>query len=182
MKIIGLAGRAGTGKTTLARAMSKLLSAQERNNSCVRSFADPIKVMSNNLWQFLGHEGAPNKTDLMYKNVSVRKVMQTLGTEWGREHLGPDIWVDCMRVRAERARKNGVTHFIIDDVRFPNEVEMIQSLDGTVVALARNGYEPEASRHASEDFYAVVHMPRVVPWILHLTPEEDAKALLEVCR
>ena len=60
--------------------------------------------------------------------------MQTLGTEWGRDCIYPGIWTDLW-VR-------GLVEFpaiVCDDVRFPNEVEMIRKIGGVIVKIERPG-------------------------------------------
>ena len=46
------------------------------------------------------------------------------------------------------AKLEGLGRVVIDDVRFPNEVEMIQRLGGKVIRIDRPG--PAESTHASE--------------------------------
>ena len=68
------------------------------------------------------------------KYMTAREFMQYFGTNVMRQMYGP-IWVDhtintIMREQTELA--------IIADVRFPNEVEAVQSAGGTVIRLTRN--------------------------------------------
>ena len=53
MKIIGLAGAAGTGKTTLAHSFSTVY--QDEFPISVKSFATPLKTMVRSLAFSLGH-------------------------------------------------------------------------------------------------------------------------------
>jgi hypothetical protein len=49
------------------------------------------------------------------------RLLQLLGTEWGRNSRGQDLWVNLFRKRAESLPES---HIIIsDDARFPNELE-----------------------------------------------------------
>jgi len=83
---------------------------------------------------------------------SPRQLMQTLGTEWGRQLIGEDVWVNIMRNRIQREadeleRKkdyNGLV-VIIPDVRFDNEVKLCDLL----IRVVRDGAQP-VSDHASE--------------------------------
>jgi len=177
MKIIGFAGRAGTGKTTLACALAEVFGSLEKY-ACVRSFADPIREMVAELQIHVDTQTELLvKDSVIFNGVTVRTALQTLGTEWGRKVFGPDIWVACMRNEISMAEQAGVEYFIIDDVRFPNEVEMIQSLGGTVFALYREGYDPAPSAHASEAFDAVAEMRDVEGYTLYETPEHEAATL-----
>jgi hypothetical protein len=76
--------------------------------------------------------------------VSVRHMLQTLGTEYGRQCIHPDIWVRCWKGRAQR-----FDAVVADDVRFPNEAKMIKLLGGEMWRIDRT----DAVRtfdHASE--------------------------------
>jgi hypothetical protein len=59
-----------------------------------------------------------------------------LGTEWGRNTISNDIWVNLARHRIEESDHK---IFIIDDVRFDNEAKMILDLGGEVWNLSRDG-------------------------------------------
>lgn len=66
--------------------------------------------------------------------------MQTLGTEWGRECIAPDVWTRLTLAGASLREGRSV---VIDDVRFPNEVVAIRALGGIVVRIERPGLVPE---------------------------------------
>ncbi|HLL28610.1 MAG TPA: deoxynucleotide monophosphate kinase [Xanthobacteraceae bacterium] len=65
-----------------------------------------------------------------------RWAMQTLGTEWGRDIIAPDLWTRAWESAAAKAGGFGVT---CDDVRFPNEVAMIRKNGGIIIRIERNG-------------------------------------------
>jgi hypothetical protein len=44
--------------------------------------------------------------------------MVTLGTEWGRDAVHPDLWVRLWAASGPRTSR-----VVVEDVRFPNEVE-----------------------------------------------------------
>lgn len=76
---------------------------------------------------------------------SVRYIMQTLGTEWGRELIHPDIWVKLAEcVLFERGER-----MIISDVRFDNEADFIRSHGGVILHVDRI-LAPKVEAHASE--------------------------------
>lgn len=76
---------------------------------------------------------------------SLRHMMQTLGTEWGRQLVHPNIWVRLAEaVLFERGER-----MIISDVRFDNEAEFVRSKGGVVLHVTRTN-APEVEAHASE--------------------------------
>ena len=78
---------------------------------------------------------------------SPRHAMITLGTEWGRDLIHPDLWVDT-----ETAHLLGFhsprDRVLFDDVRFPNEVAAIRRLGGLIWRVERPGLT--ALAHESE--------------------------------
>jgi hypothetical protein len=140
--IIGLTGLKGSGKTTVADML------HNQYGFIRRSFASPIKEMLETM-------GIPQKYiyDVDYKETpvpgygkSARHMMQTLGTEWGRELVSQNIWVKAMESRINGCMRGD--DVVIDDVRFPNECAMVHALKGKVILVHRPGLAPDA--HASE--------------------------------
>lgn len=94
-------------------------------------------------------------------SITVRSFLQRLGTDWGREMV-PDYWIDELyrvlqkldvplheQVRPVYSRTEGVIEnvkmpgmrltdasykgdFVVTDVRFPNEIEFLRSIDADV--------------------------------------------------
>lgn len=162
---LGIIGRAGCGKTT---AMNHLMGGHK---SAARiSFASPLKQMT---YEFL-RSAAPRdqkqgvsfymndgKDDPIpwLGNVTCRRIMQTLGTEWGRNCIHPDIWVGIAAMRYEAhlnapfgQNPDATLRAISDDVRFANEAEMIRAAGGCILRIVRpeDGRPPETYNHASE--------------------------------
>lgn len=76
--------------------------------------------------------------------VSCRHLMRTLGTEWGRTCVSPTIWIETFKQQIA-----GLQRVVVDDVRFPNELEVIQQLGGELWHITRPGLE-RAIEHASD--------------------------------
>ena len=75
-----------------------------------------------------------------------RRLMQTLGTEWGRQCLGSDVWVALWRCGVYAGER-----CVADDVRFPNEAQAIRDLGGEVWLIVRDvDVAAETLSHASE--------------------------------
>lgn len=130
--VIGIAGYAGSGKSTFAGMLSAELKLP------IYSFAQPIKDMLAVIGIVKG------------ESADYRIAAQTLGTEWGRDCISPDLWVDFMRDSIVTSEKWGV---IIDDVRFKNETAFVRKY-GYLIHIKRPGIQKiELSQHRSE--YAV---------------------------
>jgi hypothetical protein len=83
----------------------------------------------------------------------VRGLLQRLGTDVGRNLIGEDTWVNIAKEKLltlARADKPAV----ITGIRFPNEFEMIENIDGYSVWVDRPDQEDtrdkSISQHASE--------------------------------
>lgn len=127
-KVIGIAGPARIGKDTAADFIKGKMPIYQ-----IASFADPIKEM---LRVGLGLSSAQlygdHKEDIDPRyGVSIRYLMQTLGTEWGRNLVGQEIWVNAMNAHIESSDDG---HFIIPDVRFESEAEMIRE-NGVIIHI-----------------------------------------------
>jgi hypothetical protein len=150
MKLIALTGRAGSGKTTIANMLC------QRHGFVRQSFAGPLKSMMSTLLReagctpggvehFLNGEGKERHCEYL-QGVTPRRAMQTLGTEWGRDLIGPGLWTDVMHRKL--LMYGPADRVVIDDVRFENEVHLVQTHGGKVVGLeGRGGIN---TPHASE--------------------------------
>lgn len=140
--IIGLTGRKGCGKSSVANIFRDRLGYE------ILSFASPIKDMLRVLGLGDAELNDPTIKEIVLDEYgkSPRELMQILGTEFGRDLIDPRIWVTALEKRIEAG-----TDYVIDDVRFPNEAEMIHARGGKVVRIYRPAQEEEAEdRHISE--------------------------------
>lgn len=144
--LIGLTGRAGAGKSTVAAYL------QDQYACAEIAFADPIVNMIGSLLADANISGAwmterALKEQPTPLGFSYRELAQSLGTEWGRG-LAPDFW---LRVAAQRlyALHASGDNVVISDVRFPNEAAFIQAHGGVLVRVLRQDL-PAVRQHASE--------------------------------
>jgi hypothetical protein len=145
-KIIGLYSPAPqSGKSTVASEL-------EQRGYVIVPFAETLKLMLIPMLESLGYDRR-GANYLVYQakqvvvgdaGVSVRHMLQTLGTEWGRACIHPDIWVRCWKGRAQQ-----YSAVVADDVRFPNEAAMIKLLGGEMWRIERPGV-PHEHGHVSE--------------------------------
>ncbi len=74
-----------------------------------------------------------------------RHAMKTMGTQWGRKMIHEDIWVIAWLNTMPDSDL-----IVVDDIRFPNEIAMLQKDFGAkIIRTARPGCEFDAS-HESE--------------------------------
>lgn len=70
---------------------------------------------------------------------TVRQMLQTLGTEWGRNLVDRDIWANLAIHRAVEMQGYGMVP-VFDDMRFMNEFEKVKDAGGITIFLTRPGY------------------------------------------
>lgn len=141
--IIGICGPSGAGKSELRKQLPP--------HEWIY-FARAIK-------QGLEAMGVPGHYlyDPEFKNVPVpelggytsRHAMRTLGTEWGRDHIDPNLWVNFWEKAVEASTSEII---VVDDLRFAEEVAAIQKFDHKFVEVLRPGYS--YGGHRSEQFDA----------------------------
>lgn len=149
IKLIALSGKAKCGKDTFARALVEKFSYRQH------SFAEPIYRMLNSL-PYLEHlrsqmDDKEKESDNGFYGISPRRMLQTLGTEWGRNQINQNLWIWLMEDKINRkidVLRHGA--FVISDLRFTNEAEWVRKQGGLVVRIHRN-HELGVSRHVSED-------------------------------
>ena len=149
--IVGLAGYAGAGKSTIARELVFALQ-REKATSAVASFAAAIKVMSGGLLDYLESSERSKESEIV-EGVTRRKLEQVIGTECGRS-IRPDFWVQVLVSRLSTSVYENLDFVIVDDVRFPEEVEMIIKKKGLVVGIDTDDllYPEHVYNHPSEQY------------------------------
>ena len=148
IKIIGLAGPKGVGKSTVAQQLERKLSDQGYE-TLVRSFADPIRDAAKAVGFEHSYLVDPALKEVKHPvlGMSARSFMQ--GLSFARA-LNENIYIASMAQRiALEEPYGGITYVIIDDVRFDNEAKWINENGGKVFELVRRGVD-YTYEHASE--------------------------------
>lgn len=144
--IIGICGLIGSGKGSAADILV------EEHNFTKISFADKLKdgVASVFNWDRNNLEGdtddsrawreEPDKfwTKEVGKPITPRLVLQLFGTDCMRDGFFDGIWVSLVK---QQLMHDNTKDYVIPDVRFPNEADMIHSLNGQVWHVKR-GADP----------------------------------------
>jgi len=135
MKIIGISGYAGSGKTTLANAIREEL-FNSLHPDVVRGmdvrilpFAEEVKRLAHEVFRIPA--SLPKEAYVPSMCMTVREVYQWFGTKVCRER-DPNIWVKHWVDKIDKERPKIV---IADDVRFANEAEKIRSMGGYIIRL-----------------------------------------------
>ena len=156
MRLIGLSGYARSGKDEAAKVLV------EEYGFTRLAFADKLRDVLYALdpivsvWQEWDSEpglvtvqtvvdryGWNGYKETMY-GEEVRRLLQRLGTEAGRQTLWDSIWVDATLHDLD---PNG--NYVVTDARFPNEASAIRERGGYLWRINRDGVGP-ANQHASE--------------------------------
>lgn len=168
MKLLAIAGKARVGKDTIgAYLVSK---------GFVRYyFAKPLKDMLD-----VGLDLAERdfQTTEQKERVlpgigrSYRHCAQTIGTEWGRNMIHPNLWVLIAAQRWRRLVEDhagsdfGPAGMVITDCRFDNEARFIREAGGTVVHVQSYngllGMSAQAAAHPSEAGVGFVEGDRLI--------------------
>lgn len=78
----------------------------------------------------------------------IRRWLQVLGTEVGRQLIDEDVWVKAARKKISNLQLAGHYDVVITGIRYPNELQMLKD-DGNVSAFIRRpGFAGDA--HSSE--------------------------------
>lgn len=67
-----------------------------------------------------------------------RYAMQTLGEEWGRKMVNPDLWANVWKYRAQQLHDMNQP-VVVDDLRFRNEAKAVLDLGGIIIYISRAG-------------------------------------------
>lgn len=190
MNVIGLCGKAGAGKSTVARYL------QDNYEVVVVSFADPLRNMLSPVIDQIIYEDTETPVSAFFNEykedvieelgASPRKLLQDIGALM-RGH-NEDVFVNLaqskinMLIEIDRmiGKMVGATSvremvYVIDDVRYDNEARWINSHDGAVIAIDRDEkFLRKVPAHHSEK--------GVSPELVHFTYQNDnnIKAIKEI--
>lgn len=144
--IIAFTGSSGSGKSTAGETLKAYAGAGRAVSNT--KFAAPLYKIQETIYQVI----APAYTrppDF----VKDRKLLQWIGTEWGRGTISESLWLNLWKARiALVSSKNPEVIHTCDDCRFNNEADAVHSLGGVVVRITSSrGFEVGGiANHASE--------------------------------
>lgn len=150
MTFIGLHGKAHAGKDTVASIL------KTEHDFIGMAFATPIKdalIAMLRVDPLTFHDPARKDIEIDWLGQSPRKLMQTLGTEWGRHLVSEDLWV---RHAGRRLKYHAMItgKVVVTDVRYENEAAWVRENGGVVWHVERD--TPASVRpHSSEAGIAI---------------------------
>ena len=129
MRIIGIAGKAESGKTTFANILKEELELQHKRVLLI-NYGDFVKFICTKYYNWNGE-----------KDEKGRALLQHIGTEQGRLAVNENIWVD-MVINTVMVASRDYDIAIIGDCRFPNEFERWNEhgIDIYKIKIERNNY------------------------------------------
>ena len=187
MTLIGLGGKYGAGKDVVADWLV------ENKNFVKLGMSDTLRqgIYELNPWIRIDWQASEAVLRLWnvnefasYREVAdtvgyveaktlaeARTFLQVLGTEVGRKLLGNDIWVDAS-CRAITAELDAGRDVVITGIRYWNELDMINDLNGHTVWIDRPSLKNE-NTHDSENTLSGNHFS----WTINNNTTLDALAL-----
>lgn len=131
-KLIAFTGTMGCGKTTAIQTLRDYAKSTGVFNV---KFAQPLYDIQEAIYERI--ESVHTRPADFVKD---RKLLQWLGTDWGRDTISETLWVDLWQSQVKRMMDSYVNAVITcDDVRYDNEGETVKSLGGIIIKLVREG-------------------------------------------
>ena len=183
--IIGISGKAGSGKDTAAKMLEVLyanpdISYEDFANKRYKNFADiqivhfadSLKETAQVLfrigeWETNTQEG--KKTIINWIGKTVRELLQGIG-QGLRDAIDPNLWVKILF-----ANTKGWSNYIIADVRYPNEIYAIKKRNGVLIRIDRKG--AGAGNHSSE-----TALDNYKEWDVHIENNGSMEDLFETMK
>ena len=119
LRLIGISGKMGTGKSTLTRMMSKHI-----ENMHIMKFATPLYDIQDSIY---------SKLNLELQGEKDRELLVAIGN-WARSK-DSDIFAKTALASAEDILKFSKATVVFDDVRFENEADMIVAMGGLLIRI-----------------------------------------------
>lgn len=183
--IIGISGKAGSGKDTAAKMLEVLyanpdISYEDFSNRKYKNFADiqivhfadilkeTVQVLFGiGEWETNTQEG--KKTTIEWIGKTVRELLQGVG-QGLRDAIDPNLWIKVLFANTENW-----SNYIIADVRYPNELDAIKERNGILLRIDRK--DAGAGNHSSE-----IALDDYKEWDVHIENNGSIEDLFEAMR
>lgn len=155
MIVIGLSGKIGVGKTSVATCLVDVLNEALNRQAGVRlSFADELRREAAEVYGFApslaltqdGKRAMVQHPDLPGGLGTVRDVLIHHGQQ--RRQESPGYWVARLEARLDECAAAGAMLAVVDDVRFVDELEALRRRGAALVRVLPHGaWQPGAHAH-----------------------------------
>lgn len=142
-------GKTGSFHSNISKIVSRIFPRESKQYS----------IAMDNLVMDLYEEFLPVGSTIQFKDPNYRSILQKIGTEKMRS-ICSTVWVDFLKARI---LANPTTSFVVDDVRFPDELAMLVANGFIIVRLEVSpavqqqrilslygSFDPEVLQHPSE--------------------------------
>lgn len=139
--IVGIIGLINSGKSTIANILVedygfiKVAFADSLKDAVASVFGWPRELLQGDSEESRKWRELPDEywSNVMQHEVTPRWVLQHIGTDVMREHFHKNIWVHSLMKKLNDPHKN----YVISDVRFRNEVDVILAKQGQIWEIQR---------------------------------------------
>ena len=153
MKIIGFTGRAQSGKDTCASFIKEL-----SDKVILAAYAKPLKDAAKILFNLTDDQlydqtlKEQSIDDLCINGIdaSPRIILQWLGSHL-RKDISQDFFLEHMSFKIKEALKKDIDYFIVTDIRYNNEAELLKKYGAIIIKIEREGPTIKTSNHHSEN-------------------------------
>jgi dephospho-CoA kinase len=143
--LIGISGKKHSGKDTVFEIIDSLIPEHYFLEN--KKFADKLKTIcailtGRPISDFYDHSKYGEY--LIEYGMTIRELQQKVGTEAMRDNINQNVWVHALFSDYDETK-----HWIITDVRFPNEAQAIKDRNGILIRINRPSLKND-DNHPSE--------------------------------
>ena len=147
MNVIGICGKIGSGKSTVAKQLV------DKHGYTEFSFSTALKRGICQIYSidecFVFGSQEDKTTNIPYWNTTGRKLCEIIGTFF--RTIDPDFWIKRLYLDISRCNTQKI---LISDIRYENELEFVtKTLNGKNIYVNNNTINKFSSDHESEKNY-----------------------------
>lgn len=155
MIILGILGKKGSGKDTLADYMI------QNHGFYKHTFAGPLKNCCRDLFHLSEdqlHNPILKEVVIPEWGLSPRQILQKVGTDLFRKHFSPDFWLRQFEFQFPYDKQR----IVCSDVRFQNEADLILQFGGILIRVDRESAHLNQDSHESEDCDKIIGVQEII--------------------
>ena len=172
MNIVGVCGKGGSGKDTIANYLVKnygyhrVAAADAMKEDLCRYLDMDLKTLESIKNKKLCLWDMQDTKVVNHGKFSIRRFLQLFGMDM-RYRIADTYWLErSIQDKVKELGTNGQTNIVVWDVRFEIEYDWITASGGDVIYVdGRTGLTKDQSKHISEDFVNTTAKDRCYPVI-----------------